>query len=347
MPNPRHNKSSFGPTQLPVQWVGSGKVNSPEVRKLASVRFRCRLDSSLVPARLFRFDRQTNGSQPLIVNPHCWFSWNGVANTEASECDPLLTRFNLKGDVVWVVDPILRTRFPYVIGTEYRDLLQKVRPGAPAPSGLPKKARQTLSMARILTDHERENRLAQEWRDRFSLCQQAFREGYCTISELIPPLQLAELRRYYRCLIRRGVIKFGDRQVARRYYAHNESVARFFHAQLKEIVTTIVGEPVKPSFVYFASYVSGAKLARHIDRAQCVFTVTLLIDCSPEPESESPWPIHLVAKTGRVTIFQAIGDALLYRGSVLPHYRNLLPQGTTSTSLIFSYVPRDFRGFLL
>jgi hypothetical protein len=344
MPDPKHTKKSNRLSQRAVHGIGSHKMTSLEVRNLDPARFCCRLSSSLVPAGLDRFDHPLVMPQPLIVNPHCWFSWKIAANTEGTECAPLLTGFNLKGDIVWVMDPNLRTRFPYVVGTEYREMLRKARPGAPAPSGLPKKALKALSLGRILVDPDRQKRLDRDWAHTLSLCQRKFREGYCTISGLIPPLQLAELRRYYRFLIRRGVIKLGDRQVARRYYAHNESVARFFHAQLTQVVETIVNEPVKPSFVYFVSYVDGAKLARHTDRAQCVFTITLLIDCSPEPEFESPWPIHLITKTGKVAVSQAIGDALLYRGTVIPHYRNLLPRGMESTSLIFSYVPRDFQG---
>jgi hypothetical protein len=47
-----------------------------------------------------------------------------------------------------------------------------------------------------------------------------------------------------------------------------------------------------------------------------------------------------------VTVFQAIGDALLYRGRELPHSRDALPEGHTSTSIFFHYVREDFAGSL-
>jgi len=35
---------------------------------------------------------------------------------------------------------------------------------------------------------------------------------------------------------------------------------------------------------------------------------------------------------------------LLYRGTQVPHYRDALGQGRTSTSIFFHYVPADFVG---
>jgi hypothetical protein len=91
---------------------------------------------------------------------------------------------------------------------------------------------------------------------------------------------------------------------------------------------------------------SGAELKKHTDREQCEFSVTLCLDYSPEPERETPWPIRLDTPTGQVTVYQAIGDGLAYRGTQLPHYRDVLPDGQTSTSIFFHYVRADFSGSL-
>jgi len=36
----------------------------------------------------------------------------------------------------------------------------------------------------------------------------------------------------------------------------------------------------------------------------------------------------------------------MYRGTKLPHYRDRLPNGQTSTSIFFHYVAADFKGQL-
>jgi hypothetical protein len=163
---------------------------------------------------------------------------------------------------------------------------------------------------------------------------------------LIHPFHVAELRRYYRYLIRTGRIRLGDGQSPRRYVAYNEPVARFFHHQIAAMLSAVAGEPLKPSYVYMASYLSGAELRKHTDREQCEFSVTLCLDFSPEPELETPWPIRLDTPGATVTVHQALGDGLAYRGTRLPHYRRLLGEGQTSTSIFFHYVPVDFAGSL-
>jgi hypothetical protein len=111
-------------------------------------------------------------------------------------------------------------------------------------------------------------------------------------------------------------------------------------------MSAVAGEPVKPSYVYLASYLSGAELKKHVDREQCEFSITLCLDFSPEPDLATPWPICLQTPTSTVTVYQALGDGLAYRGTRLPHYRSKLGEGQTSTSIFFHYVGADFGGSL-
>jgi hypothetical protein len=170
------------------------------------------------------------------------------------------------------------------------------------------------------------------------------RRGFAPVAGLIHPLDLATLRCHYRRLIRTGKMRLGDEQSPRRYVAHNDPLARFFHFNLTRVVTELAGQAVKPSYVYAAAYQEGASLEKHTDRIQCEFSLTLCVDYAPEPARETPWPIHLDTREGVVTVFQALGDALLYRGCELPHYRKALRPGHCSTSLFFHFVREDFQG---
>lgn len=202
-------------------------------------------------------------------------------------------------------------------------------------------------MAGVLVQNDYDPRRRQEWAETVSATSERFkRQGYAPVGRLIHPFHLSALRRYYRHQIRSGQLPLGDGQSPLRYVVHNDSVARFFHHQLTAAVTAFAGEPVKPSYVYLASYQPGAILKKHTDREQCEFSVTLCLDYSPEPVCATPWPLHLHKESGVVTVFQAIGDALLYRGRQLPHSRSALPEGHTSTSIFFHYVRQDFTGSL-
>ena len=227
------------------------------------------------------------------------------------------------------------------------DGLRDLRPNEPMPSSVPEGERSLLAAAHILVPEDPSGQLNREKEEKVRKASYEFREkGYAPLGELIHPFHVAALRRYYRYLIRSGGIRLGDGQSPRRYVAYNEPVARFFHHHIAAALSEVAGEPLKPSYVYLASYLSGAELKKHTDREQCEFSLTLCLDFSPEPALATPWPIRMDTPTETVTVYQALGDGLAYRGTRLPHYRDTLQPGQTSTSIFFHYVAADFAGSL-
>jgi hypothetical protein len=311
-------------------------------------RFRCQLDSQpgfLVPRRLLTPQLGDFALHSLDVNPASWWSRSGPPPAEIQLWGALTEGFDWAGEAVWVAGVDGRL-FPFTMGCSYQARTARFRCGEPAPNGLSLRELFTLTVARVLIDRDLEERERAAWRRTLSNAKRDFESGYAAVAGLIHPFHLGELRRYYRYLIRSGRLQLGDGQSSRRYVAHEESVTRFFHYQLAAVVSAVAGQPVKPSYCYIGSYQSGAMLPRHLDREQCEFSVTVLIDYSPEPTVESPWPIHLDTPTGSVTVYQAIGDGLFYRGRSICHYRTPLAIGATSTSVFFHYVPESFAGRL-
>ena len=316
---------------------------------LPSGQFYCLLDElplHLIPRRQFELERLAYGAaEQLFLNPECAVLPSGQVPAELESNLHLVENFNLQGTVAWVCDSDARALHPFWLGPRLEAAASRLRVGEPAPDTISEDVRILLASAGILTSADHAERRRAQWSEVVRRGTQQFREkGYFPISNLIHRFNLAALRRYYRHAIRRGAIRLGDEQSPRRYVAHNESVARFFHHQIAHTVSAIVGEAIKPSYVYLASYLSGAELKRHTDREQCEFSVTLCLDSSPEPESATPWPIRLDTGKGRVTVYQALGDGLVYRGTKVPHYRERLAEGRTSTSIFFHYVPADFSG---
>jgi hypothetical protein len=285
--------------------------------------------------------------QRLFFNPQCSVLPAGKVPEELEPHRQLLENFNLQGTVAWVRDPATDALHPFWLGSRLEAAVSRLRASEPVPAFLPADVRVLLVSAGILMTEEHAERRRAEWAEIVRKGAAQFREkGYVPLANLIHPFNLAALRRYYRHAIRRGTIRLGDYQSPRRYVAHNESVACFFHHQIANAVAAIVGEAIKLSYVYLASYLSGAELKKHTDRQQCEFSVTLCLDFSPEPELATPWPIRLDTGKGTVTVYQALGDGLVYRGTKLPHYRDVLREGCTSTSIFFHYVPADFSGSL-
>jgi hypothetical protein len=324
-------------------------------------RFYCLLDelpAHLIPHSALRsWHGEKDSQQRLSLNPQCILCSGDEIPGEFSNQRELVSGFALQGTVAWVRNPAGSTLLPFWLGPRLEAVLRNLRPNEPAPSTLSKDLTRLLTAARILVPETQDSSGDQE-KDKSSIRsslpfeqnsfeQNSFREkGYTPLRNLIHPFHIAALRRYYRYLIRTGAITLGDRQSSRRYAAHNEPVARFFHHHIAPTLSAIAGEPVRPSYVYLASYLSRAELKKHVDREQCEFSVTFCLDFSPEPALETPWPIRLETPTGTVTVYQALGDGLAYRGTRLPHYRDRLGEGQTSTSIFFHYVPADFEGSL-
>jgi hypothetical protein len=335
-----------------VQWMTTlmgGVSRQTYAATLPPDRFYCLLDElplHLIPRCSWRCLRPQE-DQPLFLNPNCVLCAGSELPDGIAARREILDSFALEGTIAWVQDAVRETWLPFWLGPRLEQAVRKMRPGEPAPSSISADMRRTLHAAGILwSDGEV---TARRQRQEGSLAKAAAlfqKKGYAPISDLIHPFHLAALRRYYRYLIRTGAVRLGDRQSPRRYIAYNEPVARFFHQQIAKTLSAVAGEPVKPSYVYMASYLSGADLKKHTDRAQCEFSITLCLDFSPEPKCETPWPIELDTPTGSAKVYQALGDGLAYRGTRLPHYRGVLAEGQTSTSIFFHYVAEEFEGSL-
>jgi hypothetical protein len=313
--------------------------------------FHCRLDDQpdhLVPRRYLRYwERECPADRPLFINPDCSFASPQELPFPVGDREPLGDSFALNAKMVWIHDPVRRAMLPFWLGPQMDAILEGCKGGDRVSSRLGADARWILETAGVLVSGSDLALRGKRWRDALSGCAAEFEaHRYTPIGSLIHPFHLSALRRYYRHLIRQGQVKLGDSQSPLRYATQNEPVARFFHHQLTEVVSSVVEEAVKPSYVYLGSYQGGAELEVHIDREQCEFSISLCIDYSPEPKRHTPWPLHLHTASGKTTVFQGIGDGLIYSGRELPHSRDRLSPGNTSTSLFFHYVREGFTGRL-
>jgi hypothetical protein len=311
-------------------------------------RFYCLLDDlplHLVPRP--GLEIRTGKGGDLVLNPQCRLCAMPDLPEEFALQRDLLSAFALQGTIAWVRETNTGSLLPYWLGPQIESVVRTLQPNEPVADSVPASMKSLLQRAGILVsaDTGDEGRVARG--EALQKVAELFQtKGYAPLSGLIHPFHIAALRRYYRHRIRKGEIPLGDGQSARRYVAYNDPVARFFHQQIANTVSAVAGEPVKPSYVYLASYLSGAELKKHIDREQCEFSVTLCLDFSPEPALATPWPICLDTPAGKVTVYQALGDGLVYRGTRLPHYRSKLREGQTSTSIFFHYVSTEFVGSL-
>ena len=278
----------------------------------------------------------------LILNPQCRFSWTCGTPPEAADAAAWLAA-GAQDAIVWV--PAATGWQPFWVGDACRELLGRCSFGGPVPEGAPDRAVDALRQAGILIAISHRETAGKRWHAAAATSARRFRQRrYASIPGLLHAFQIDALRKYYRRLVRTGGMYLGDAQASCRYACHNEAVSRFFHLQLTDAISEIAGEKVKPSYTYVVSYQGGAELEPHTDREQCEFTLSMLVDYPPEHERESPWPLCIRPGKRTVRVIQNIGDAVLFCGRQLPHFRPKLADGFTSTTMLLHYVRQDFAG---
>ncbi|MFK4191184.1 sulfotransferase [Streptomyces sp. NPDC033754] len=251
-------------------------------------------------------------------------------------------RFLTGHPLLWTDDPETGALVPFWVRFEDFWALREITPGRPLPPGFPPGLRGALAGAGVLGPvGERRRRTALADAAVAEAAAEFARSDVCGMGRLVRPGHREALLDYYERLIATGSWPLGDAQVKGRYGWYNESLSRFFHHQFGTLVSRLAGRPVRPSYSYVSAYRGGAVLDRHVDREQCEYTVSLLLGESG-PGIEGGWPLLLDTAHGSMSLIQRPGEAVLFAGTRVPHWRPPLPDGSTHTSLLFHYVPAEF-----
>ena len=164
--------------------------------------------------------------------------------------------------------------------------------------------------------------------------------GIVMLSGLVSGSALDEMRRYYRALVSEGFVRFGgEGREADRWILHDDPLSRVVHQRLAAPMAAIAGHAMKPTSSYLIVYLPGATLDPHRDRAHCAITAVLQVDFDPEPIGPTPWPLQFERGDARSSASLALGDAVVFRGHEIVHYRDSFTCGRSSTNLAFCFVP--------
>jgi hypothetical protein len=317
------------------------------------VRFAPDLDdpgADLMPSRRMPPELFETGDQDTLVNPT--FRHLGTSDVRGRLAHPLAVGRAFAPERAWAV--VDETGVPGVAlcsaGGEEGALLEALHAGQPPPPETPAATRRRLARAGILKPAAA---LARERAERDAAIaaarQHLAAHGYARLRDVLHPVTLSALRRYYRALIAEGHLPFGDAEWPHRYFAYNAPVLRLLHHELAGLAGQLAGEPVKASFSYLAVYHPGSVLPAHRDREQCEYSISLLLDHTPEPADVSPWPLYLErpgSGTGPIPAVLGVGDLLIYLGREMRHHREALAPGLTAGYGFLFYVPEGFTGSL-
>lgn len=324
--------AGLGPLAGRLRHLSARPELPPRAVRLSSVRYACFLENV--------------GGSPAppsgaIVNPSLELQLGPTVPLSILHRTRHRERFVPDHPLLWIEDPATRILYPFWAQRRDAAMLRLLQPGRPPPpldaalsAGL---ARASVLIAPSEVEARRERGEALVHAARHTL----ERDRLCTVPTLLTAAHVAALARYFRALIDSGRWALGDAQVARRRGWHNEPIAGYFHLQLTDVVRRIAGEPVRPTYCYASAYRGGAALRAHTDRKQCEYTLSLLVDhCAPS--SLARWPLWFQAPSGPVSVTLDPGDAVLFRGCELPHWRAAAPSDQEQITLLFHYVPVAF-----
>jgi hypothetical protein len=310
-----------------------------------TVLFACHLEE--VPAAPWAHRSGECGAPPapdntLLVESSVRFQRGTSIPVGLATAARFRDRFLADRPILWTRDILSGAYRPFWVPRRLTDLFARLEPDAPVPPGMEAWEGKLHAAGVVATPAERAINQTRAAALRRQLAEAFARRGYCAIPEMLPSWHTASLARYYRELIASGKWELGDAQVARRHGWHNESIARFFHHQFTELVGLLVGHRVCPAYTYVSAYRRGAELTPHVDRKQCEYTLSLIVD--EADGSAADWPLWLFAFEGRSSVTARVGDGVLFRGHDLPHWREASPHPDLAlTTLLFHYVSSGFR----
>ena len=160
--------------------------------------------------------------------------------------------------------------------------------------------------------------------------------GHTTIRGLVGPELVRHLADYTAVLRDSGGLEVDDQVPGslRRYGAPGFDALL---ASCAPAVSARTGRNLLPTYSFVRVYGRGQELMAHRDRPECEHSVTLHL-ASSEPE---PWPIWLRdAGSDPVSVDLRPGDALVYRGDRLLHWRDRL-DGEWFMQVFLHYVDAD------
>jgi len=122
--------------------------------------------------------------------------------------------------------------------------------------------------------------------------------------------------------------------VGRSYNIYNFLPAVNVLCQKTSIVSKLIDEDVLPTYAFIRRYCNGSKLQEHKDRRSCEISLTINLD------SDLSWEFKLRKNDEIVSLTQNPGDAILYIGCDLSHFRESY-NGSYYDQLFLHYVRYD------
>jgi hypothetical protein len=162
------------------------------------------------------------------------------------------------------------------------------------------------------------------------------RVGYAVVPRLLPDPARSFLYDYALKAAQRGQLEAGDDDVPGTPYRYADSFMESLLEILLPRISDASGLALDPTYSYVRVYKHGDMLKPHRDRPACEVSATVSLGY----HADAPWPIWIDAQGAPTPVALAPGDAMLYRGIDLRHWREPF-HGTRAVQVFLHYVDRN------
>tara|TARA_R110002126_G_scaffold4598_2_gene24283 strand:- start:232 stop:816 length:585 start_codon:yes stop_codon:yes gene_type:complete len=164
--------------------------------------------------------------------------------------------------------------------------------------------------------------------------------GYTKVDGLVDDKTVKTLSQYFENKINRGEwvakaeIANGDASKLG-YYA--DPLIEVLLGQCLPVIEEKTNLELEPTYSFSRVYQEGEELFPHTDRPSCEVSATINVACTGDV-----WPIWMQYKDqDPVKCMLSPGDAVIYKGCEVTHWRRKLPKGHINVQFMLHYVDRN------
>jgi hypothetical protein len=160
--------------------------------------------------------------------------------------------------------------------------------------------------------------------------------SYVVLKQFIPRMLCDYIAENVKVLEANSGLNYGDGQVENAFSTGSPVVTETLLDIMTPVLAKVINCELYPTYSYLRIYVKGAELAKHMDRPSCEVSATLPISC----DSSGIWPIYLETDGSTTRIELETGDALIYKGIEVPHWREAF-EGERQVQVFLHYVRKN------
>jgi hypothetical protein len=164
--------------------------------------------------------------------------------------------------------------------------------------------------------------------------------GYCKVDGLVDEKTIKTISQYFENKINRGEwiaypeVQDGDASKLG-YYA--DPLIEVLLEQCRPAMEQHTELSLEPTYSFSRVYQGGEELTPHTDRPSCEVSATINVACTGDV-----WPIWMQYEDkDPVKCMLKPGDAVIYRGCEVTHWRRKLPKGQINVQFMLHYVDKN------